>query len=39
MEERSLAKSLADEEEARMLVARVWSFHAFTLSWESQETA
>jgi len=38
MEDRSLAKSLADEE-GRMLMARVWGFHAFTLSWESQEIA
>jgi len=38
MEERSLAKSLADEE-GRMLMAWVWGFHAFTLSWESQEIA
>jgi len=30
MEERSLAKSLADEE-GRMLMARVWRFHAFSL--------
>ena len=34
MEERSLAKSLADKE-GRMLMARI---HAFTLPWESQET-
>jgi len=38
MEERSLAKSLTDEE-GRMLMARVWRFHAFTLPLESQETA
>ena len=29
MEEKSLTKSLADEE-VRMLMARVWSFHALT---------
>ena len=34
---RSLVKSLA--EEGPMLMARVWGFHAFTLSWESQEIA
>ena len=34
MEERSLAKSLADEE-GRMFMARI---RAFTLPWESQET-
>ena len=38
MEETSLAKSLADEQ-GRMLMARVWGFHAFTLSWGSQEIA
>jgi len=38
MAERLLAKSLADEE-GRMLMARVWGFHVFTLPWESQETA
>ena len=30
MEERSLAKSLTDEE-SRMLMARVWRFHAFSI--------
>ena len=34
MEERSLAKSLADEE-GLMLMARVWMFCVFTLSWKS----
>ena len=38
MEDKSLAKSLADEQ-GRMLMARVWGFHAFALSWESQEIA
>jgi len=34
MKERSVAKSLADEE-GQMLTARI---HTFTLPWESQET-